>query len=220
MLGAWEGDLTPRPSGDGAVDATDVVQVRRFAAGIDPLTVGSNEGQRADSAPLTTSGDGVINSGDVIQARRFAAGLDPLNPAGGTNMRPSVETLAAAIGGSLLGKTFGSVDLLRIGASKEGRSSVELGADAAGVSFTITYDESRYGKPTVQLGKTAAGAVLTVNDTVPGRLTILVDSMQSLRGGQLVEIAFAGGEGSISLVGTPSLADALGNDISFSKNRF
>lgn len=218
--GGWEGDLAPRPNGDGAVNTTDVVQLRRFAAGLDSLTVGSNEGQRADCAPLATSGDGVINTADVIQTRRFAAGLDPLNPAGGVNMRPSAETLGAAIGGSLFGEAFGSVDLVRLGKAENGIFPVDVRANAAAVSFTVIYDEAKYGKPTVELGRNLSGAVLTVNDTVPGELTILVDSMRSLRGSRVVEITFAGGDGSLLFAGTPNLSDALGNDISFIGNRF
>ena len=221
--GGWEGDLTPRPNGNGTVDSTDVIQLRRFATSLDALTPGSNEGQRADCAPLATNGDGNINSGDVIQGRRFATGLDPLTPSGGAALRPADDTVFASIGGSLFGETFGSADLLRIGTANGGSVPVEINADAAAVSFTIVYDAAKYG-PSVSLGKSLPeGAVLTVNDTIPGELTILVDASFSLstRGGRtnVVEITFANGEGWIALRGTPDLADVFGNNVSATKSR-
>ena len=80
---AYEGDVAPRNAGDGVVNALDVVQIRRFAAGLDTPDPASNEFQRADSSPRATFGDGVIDAADVVQARRYATGLDPLTPAAG-----------------------------------------------------------------------------------------------------------------------------------------
>ncbi len=79
----FESDVAPRNTGDGVVITTDVVQMRRFAAGLDTPDPTSNEFQRSDSSPRATFGDGIIDSTDVVQARRYATGLDPLTPAGG-----------------------------------------------------------------------------------------------------------------------------------------
>ena len=218
----WEGDLAPRPFGDGAVNSTDVVQLRRFATGLDTTQQATNEGQRADCAPLATNGDGLINAGDVVQGRRFAAGLDPLVVGSGVAIRPSGDGLAAAIGGSLFGKTFGTTDLISIGNAERGTAGltfpVNINVSAAAASFTVAYD-ARFGTPVVSLGKAlSSGAVLTVNDTRPGEITVLVDSTQALatRGGwtTLVEITFTNGDGSIGFRGAPSLVDGFGNDIS------
>lgn len=84
----FEGDVTPRPNGDGIVLSTDITQLRRFATGLDTPNVGTNEFQRADCAPRSTSGDGIINSSDVIQGRRYATGLDPLTGSGGPTTAP------------------------------------------------------------------------------------------------------------------------------------
>ncbi len=53
----FEGDTAPRPNGDGVILSTDVTQIRRFAAGLDFVSPATNEFQRADSAPRSTSGD-------------------------------------------------------------------------------------------------------------------------------------------------------------------
>ncbi|MFZ1702337.1 MAG: sulfatase-like hydrolase/transferase [Pyrinomonadaceae bacterium] len=85
-----ENDVSSRFEGDGIVISGDVVQMRRFAAGLDSPSIDPNEYQRADSAPRDTLGDGMINSGDVVQTRRYAAGLDPETPAGGPTGPPDV----------------------------------------------------------------------------------------------------------------------------------
>ena len=222
----WEGDLTPRPNGDGIVNSTDVVQVRRFATGLDTPAPGTNDRQRADSAPLATNGDGNINAGDVIQGRRFAAGLDTLVPGSGVTVLPPPEAVAATIGGSLFGESIKASQLIRFAQSEGGIFPIEITGNAAAVSFTVVYDEAKYGKATVALTSAiSGGAMLTVNDTIPGELTILVDSTQALAGRagsvRLVDITFAGGKGSLEFRGTPSLADDRGNDVlaTFSKSR-
>ncbi|MEQ1643212.1 MAG: dockerin type I repeat-containing protein [Pyrinomonadaceae bacterium] len=222
----WEGDLTPRPNGDGAVNSTDVIQVRRFATGLDTPAPDTNEGQRADSAPLATNGDGNINAGDAIQVRRFASGLDPLVAGSGATVVPPSEAVAATIGGSLFGESIKALQLIRLARSADGIFPVEIIGNPAAVRFTVVYDEGKYGKATVALDRAiSGGAVLTVNDTIPGELTILVDSSQPLgRLGasvRLVDISFASGKGSLEFRGTPSLADAMGNDVlaTFPKSR-
>src|SRR6185436_14715049 len=76
-----EGDVTPRPNGDGVVTTADYVQVGRFAAGLDLVALA--EFQRADCAPRITLGDGRITTADWVQAGRYAAGLDPATLGGG-----------------------------------------------------------------------------------------------------------------------------------------
>lgn len=78
-----EGDVSPRTNGDETVLSVDVIQMRRFATGLDTIDPTNTEFQRADSAPRATLGDGMINASDVIQARRYATGLDPVTTAGG-----------------------------------------------------------------------------------------------------------------------------------------
>ncbi len=218
----FEGDLAPRPNGDSTVNSTDVIQLRRFATGLDTPTVGTNEGQRADCAPLATNGDGAINAGDVVQGRRFATGLDPLTPAGGT-MRPDEGEVAALIGGSVFGAITGLNTALRVVDLSGGVVAVDLVTfrDIAAVTFTVMYDPS-LGTPTVSRVLDFSDAVVTVNDTIPGELRILVDSSGSLvrrgRVARLVEIEFEPAKrlrlmrSAFVIQGSTSFSDALGND--------
>ena len=216
-----EGDLTPRPNGDGAVNSTDVIQIRRFATGLDTPTIGTNEGQRADCAPLSTHGDGIINSGDVIQSRRFAAGLDPLAGAEGLIVVPNGGDIDGLIGGSVFGKEIRSGNGLNIVSSASGTRSIELMADRdiAAVAFTVIYD-ARFGRPVVTLPiGISADAVLTVNDVVEGELRILIDSSTAIarkgRTARIAEITFDNGAKAVrpamAIQADASFADAFGN---------
>lgn len=195
----FEADIAPRPSGDGAMNSTDVIQTRRFAAGLDTPNPATNELQRADSAPRATLGDNLINSGDVVQARRYAASLDPLTSSGGPTVPPfGEEELAAIIGGAFMsGDARGPV--LRL-TSQNGRVGSDVtvgvrldrsGAQVAAAGFTLVYDPAKLLSPVVRLSaKAPAGLALTVNDREPGRLTILVDSVDAITLSELVSITF------------------------------
>src|SRR5262249_58655295 len=67
-----EGDVAPRPNGNGAVTVTDWVQIGRFVSRQD--TPSAREFQRADTAPRETRGDGRLTITDWVQAGRYAAG--------------------------------------------------------------------------------------------------------------------------------------------------
>jgi hypothetical protein len=177
-----EGDVAGRNAGSGAVDSTDVVQVRNFVTGIHTPVATHNEFQRADTAPAATKGDGTLNATDVIQTRRFGAGLDPAASAGGNgaaNPAPPAPAPEAAVAG---GRE------VRIGSSNATNDSrvsipVELTAngDEVAASFTVRYDETRLTAPRVDLAKDAPeGMTLTVNTTEPGLIRILVDSNSAI----------------------------------------
>lgn len=83
--GGLEGDVAPRPDGDGSLLVNDWVQVGRFVAGLDTPAAGS-EFQKADCAPYASTGDGQLLVNDWVQAGRYVAGLDaPKTQAGPTN---------------------------------------------------------------------------------------------------------------------------------------
>lgn len=214
----FEGDSAPRPDGDGQMVAGDVVQARRFVAGLDTINAATNEFQRADSAPRSTFGDGALSSADVVQARRYAAALDPPTNAGGPTVVADPE-LRAVIGGSLFGAKVEGQGLLRLASGKGGAVGVELasGREVAAVSFRVKYEA--LGKPLVSLGDLPDGAVLTVNDSVEGELTILIDSAGAFgavgKGFRLVEISFAEGAGNglVEFDGAPSVSDQFGNEV-------
>ena len=131
------------------------------------------------------------------------------------------EQLRAVIGGSIFGAKVQELNEVRLVSGKAGAVVVELesGREVAAVSFKLKYDAARFGKPVVSLGNLPEGAVLTVNDTVEGELTILIDSASALGGVgkalRLVEISFANGsaEGPVILDGAVSVSDLFGNDV-------
>ena len=173
----FEGDVAPRPNGDGGVNSTDVVQLRRFATSLDVPNPG-NEFARADCAPRGAN-DGNINSGDVIQGRRYATGLDPL-----TNARPSSpkllpQRIASAFDD--LYEYFLGRELRIVSETLEADNlnvAVEMTpfGDEFAAGFTLEYDETMFANPSVALGEGAPdSAVLTVNSKESGRIGILID---------------------------------------------
>ena len=196
-----EADVSGRNAGNGIVDASDVVQLRRFVTGIDTPVGTHNESQRADVAPSATMGNGVLDSTDVIQARRYVAGLDPPQSAGGpgllfTGLAADPQSEAAA--GS---KVAREVSVGDINASTGSRISVPVSINAGGgetaLSFTLRYDETRLANPGVELSANIAdGAVLTANTKEPGVIRILIDAgsvltRDSARGAiELVHVSF------------------------------
>ncbi len=77
-----EGDVSPPPNGDEALNISDWIQEGRFVAGLDTIT-NASEFERADCAPRSTLGDGEITVADWVQVGRYAVGLDPLTAASG-----------------------------------------------------------------------------------------------------------------------------------------
>ncbi len=195
----FEGDVAPRPSGDGGMNSTDVIQLRRFATALDAFNPAFNEFQRADCAPRATFGDNSVNSGDVVQGRRYATGLDPLTGSGGPTVAPPAEELAAQIGGGFLAKNDPTGSSLRLTSQNVrpgenvsvGVTLNSRGKNVAAVAFTLVYDPTKLSTPVVRLSaKAPSGLVLTVNDTKPGRLTILVDSVEAIRLSEIVSVTF------------------------------
>ena len=69
---AYEGDVTPRPTGkNGAISKADYNQIGKFATGLETANSGS-EFQRADCAPRSSLGDGKIGIADLVQAPHFS----------------------------------------------------------------------------------------------------------------------------------------------------
>lgn len=227
----FEGDVVPRPNGDGNMLSTDITQIRRFVSGLDTPNPSTNEAQRIDCAPRATFGDGIINSSDVVQGRRYVSGLDTLTPAGGPASR----------GGSVPESVFiqnidGGMDPfqreLRIGEPQLRGSTavvpIELTPEGneVAMSFTLEYDPNLLTNPRITLGEFAPiGSTLTVNSTEPGRIGILIDSSNAMIASSLplsiVSVSFdakeeASGEAPIYLTGSlaaKGISDAFGNSL-------
>ncbi|MGH9846212.1 MAG: hypothetical protein ACREEM_46515 [Blastocatellia bacterium] len=172
-----EGDVSPRPTGNGSVTISDWVQVGRFAAGLDTPANGG-EFQRADCSPRSC-GNGVISISDWVQAGRYATGLDPIAPACGPTMPPAI--LAAG--------TFPLRDVwaeglqqlrapnprrLRLMRSGDGPGegmdatrSIVIALDALGqensLGFSVNFDAARWRVASIAAGADAADARIMSN---------------------------------------------------------
>jgi hypothetical protein len=161
----YEGDVSPRSNGDGAVTIADWVQVGRFVAGLDIPATNANELQRADCAPRSTLGDGVLTVADWVQAGRYSVGADPLTPAGGPG------GLSGLFAGASAGGSFGPsqrVISIPSGSAQAGQPvhvSVMLAAqgDESALGFSVNFNPAVLTFNGASVGSGAAGATLNVN---------------------------------------------------------
>ena len=176
-----EGDVacsTPCSSGDGTVQANDVIKLRRLAVGLESIDLLSNEFQRADTSPGASRGDGFLDATDIIKARRFATALDPLQLAGGPTS--AFSPVVAASPGPAKGR---KLRVFPISSNDKGRVSfaVDMSSygDEAAVSFALTYDPKALLDPQVSNGN-SPGTSITANTVEKGRIMILIDSARVL----------------------------------------
>jgi len=225
-----EGDISPRPNGDNLIFTNDVVEMRRFVAGID--TPNGSEFQRADCAPLLTNGDGIIDAGDLVQVRRFATGLDiaarTAGPTGSTFSSELLSSLTRYVTGDLDISDVRTVRLTSANAIRGGRTSVSAEfyrrGDEAAISFTIEFDSSILSNASVVLADGESDdSVLTVNygEADSGRIGVVVDSGSRLAN-RLVVITFdvasdaKGGKSSIRFtdrLANRSVSDSSGRTV-------
>ncbi|HWW00119.1 MAG TPA: cohesin domain-containing protein, partial [Candidatus Acidoferrum sp.] len=168
----FEGDVAPRPTGDGAVTITDWVLIGRFAARLDYPT-NASEFQRADCAPRATLGDGKITVSDWVQAGRYAIGLDPLTPVGGpTNETPLTAGPAPLIvsgsgGPSPLPLSTRQLQVVdaTLTAGQVGSISINLLAQGNenALGLSLSFDSTNFTYAGLTLGHAASGATLDVN---------------------------------------------------------
>lgn len=219
----FEADVAPRPNGDGAVLAGDVVQVRRFVVGLDVPSTTGTEFQRGDSSPFSTRGNGAIDATDTVQTRRYITGLDPPQNVGGPTQPPESVSLLD----EFFDRFFGREIRVTNGQARPGDEVtlfVEIdgsGAETA-ASFSISYDDTVISNPRVMLDESVSKtALLTVNNEVSGRVGVLVDAGLAITGtrwSRLVAVTFttspgAEGESELLLDGVLaplSLSDAMG----------
>ncbi|MFZ1702183.1 MAG: FG-GAP-like repeat-containing protein [Pyrinomonadaceae bacterium] len=181
----FENDVTPRANGDGIVISGDVIQMRRFATGLDTASIDPNEYQRADSAPRATFGDGLISSGDVIQARRYATGLDPATPASGPTGPPMMPNAITRLFEDVYAYFFGrEIRVTPMKPTDDGLVTVAVEitsyGDEVAAGFTLEYDAAKLSNPQITLAEGAPDrSILTVNADQAGRIGILVDSTEA-----------------------------------------
>ncbi len=138
--GIHEGDVSPRTGGNGALTVSDVVQIGRFALGLDTANTGG-EFQRADCAPRGTLGDGYITVTDWAQALRYVAGLDAPTLAGGPTVQAVSLRPASAVADGARRVSVGTVVLA---AGRTAVVPVQLLAtgDETAAGFTLRFDPS------------------------------------------------------------------------------
>src|SRR6185312_3601030 len=163
----FEGDVSPRPSGDGKLNLFDWVQVGRFVAGLDAIS-NSSEFQRVDCAPRDTLGDGQIKVTDWVQAGRYAAGLDPATAAGG----PASQT------GSNVPVVMPNVPVSRLvtinsGSTVKGLTTtvpitLQAQGNEAGLAFSLNFDPAVLKYVSATNGSATSGATLVVNANQAG----------------------------------------------------
>lgn len=209
--GAFEADVAPRPNGsnNGAVTVADLTQVGRFVAGVDipDQPTATNEFQRTDCAPRTSSGNGSITVADITQAGRYAAGLDAVQAVGGaispSGASPSMNNQAKKTNSSGIVTNLREIYPVRVSrTSNKIVIAVELNTGngkekANSVGFTLNYNPAILSNPAnITLGNGAAGATLisNSNQAAQGRLGIVIfkPTNQTFPDGvqQLVRIEF------------------------------
>ncbi len=171
-----EADVASRPSGNGFVDLADVMQIRQFSVG-SGLPYQSNEFQRTDCAPRSTSGDGFVDSDDIQQAIRYAAGNDGFQNPGGPSSAPplfitsSSKAILQLPGKGLLKTINGptAAPAIRIGSQTTSSGQqvivpvlVDTAGNEAGYTFSVSYDNTALSNPVVTIGNSGGDVVSNV----------------------------------------------------------
>ncbi len=167
----YEGDVSPRPSGDRTLGITDWVLAGRYAARLDYPT-NASEFQRADCAPRDVLGNGLITVSDWVQAGRYAAVLDPATPLGGPDAEavPASLKLVKPAGGNPLTTRIVEVSLAALAQQQTGivRVNLEAQGDENALGFSLTFDPVVLSYVGASVGSAAGGATLNVNTNQAG----------------------------------------------------
>ncbi len=185
----YEADVQNRPNGDGFVDSDDTQQIRLFSVG-SGVPYQSNEFQRADCSPRSTSGDGYVDGDDVQQARRYSVGTDSNQLASGPTSGSILSEidLSNTVFRSTAGKTtVHPIDrTLETPAFRVGDQSANVGqtivvpfrvdttGNEAGYTFSLDYDSAQLTNPQVSIGN--AGGDVVFNSKIAGKIGFSVTS--------------------------------------------
>lgn len=174
-LSDFEGDVTPRQTGDRTLDISDWMQVGMFVAGLDIIT-NASEFQRADVAPKSTSGDGQLKVTDWVQAARYGGVIDaptvvggPTAPVAPTTLTGGPRTINIGAGNGVKGLNITMPVILQ----SQGNEN--------GIGFSVSFD------PTV------LKYVSTVKGSADASATLLVNSNQAASGTVGVLVALQAG---------------------------
>jgi hypothetical protein len=164
----FEGDVSPRPDGNGSLGVNDWTLMGRYAARLDYPTNGS-EFARADCAPRSSGGDGAIRVTDWVQVGRYAFGYDTLIASGG----PSAEVPNSAGAGPSAMRLL-TVGQTTLTPAQPTTANVMLSAQGGenALGFSLAFNPALASFTSATLGSNAAGGTLYVNPSqcAAGRL--------------------------------------------------
>lgn len=170
-----EGDVAPRPNGDGVVAIADWTQAGRFAARLDAPAAG-REFQRADAAPRAGAGDGRILVTDWVQTGRYAAGLDSLDLVGG----PTDPLLTPQDGSS---GDAGASRAVRLTSASFGQDTQVVvtaycvaQGDENALGFSVNFDPAFVRLTSIKLagGLKNANLIVNTNDAASGMAGVVL----------------------------------------------
>ncbi len=216
LTSGFEGDVAPRPNGNGSVTITDWVQIGRFIAGQDSPS--SAEIQRADCAPRESRGNGSLTITDWVQAGRFAAGLDAPIPSGGPTGLSGVTPTAAlrrAQSDGASGARNVRISNGHFGSGQQSAVIIELSAEGNenALGFSLNFDPAQLWFVSASIGRDANGATLNVNTSLTAKgslgLALALPTGQTLPTGlrQVVVINFAVASESRAITATINFGD-------------
>ena len=222
-----EGDVYPRPNGDGIVDDEDVHQALMFVLGLES-PADEREFQRLDCAPIETCGDGQIDMADKVAIQRYAKGQEALREACGPTHSATggLRGTAAAV---TLGTAPRSLALVAPEEVQRGQSfTVEVVLDALGderaLAFSLAFDPDAIAYRGLALRGAATNAAFLPNEegAAAGALAFgvtLADAESFVAGAQTVaEIEFQALEGNgsdealLAFTATPAECRVAGAD--------
>ncbi len=212
----WEGDVSPRPNGDGVIDDQDTRLARQFALGVLALPTTPEEFQRLDCAPVGTCGDGVIDMADVVAIIHYANGqTEPKAACGPTN--PMERTSAPAMaprGASSRSLSIGAPEEVQRGESFWATLSLEAQGDEHGIGVSLSFDPDVLAYQDMRVvGAASNGEFLpNLESLADGAVAFgvtLADGETFATGNQgVVEIQFQAQEGIGTMVSTLDYAES------------
>ena len=231
----FESEVSPRPNGDGFVDSDDVQQIRLFSVGTG-LPYQSNEFQRADGSPRSTSGDGFLDSDDVVQARRYSVGTDTKQTAAGQTapgpIPPGTDTASGSVKTKVAVRTkdgaAAAPAAFRVDAQSTSAGAtllvpirVDTVGNEAGYTFSIAFDSTKLTSPTVMIGNGGGDVIFNANNAGQIGFSVTSFSGGTIAAGNniaLVNVTFTVAAGAtagttpITFTDTPARRKASGTD--------
>ncbi|MDQ4121851.1 MAG: cohesin domain-containing protein [Acidobacteriota bacterium] len=182
----YEGDISPRTTGDGAINVLDLVALGRMLMANNPdapPAIGA-EYHRADTDPRASLGNGAIDQNDLTQIRRYILGTNPKTPAGGAIAPASAAANQTAANQNASDKSSKSDWAEAVSPSEKTNAVVDTATisvdtvayqgstvavpvrfnsngNIAAIQFTLTYDVNK-----IFLNSITGGSAMPANTTV------------------------------------------------------